>query len=631
MSKTSWNYTYRDLVEGFLQVGLSKGNVLFLQASLGMLGRPKGGKNIEQVCALFISALQEVIGPEGTILVPAYSYSFCKGEVFDVQNTPATIGPISEYFRLLPNVIRSRDPIFSVAGLGAGADELLSDLPRTCFGKGSLYDRLAQINAQILLIGLGLDYATFRHYPEEICKVPFRFKKKFNGLIKDGDSLYQEDWNYNVRIMAKNCYPDGSRLDKKARAIRKCCVARIGRNEVLSVGSKDFFDLTIDELTRDLWYTARGPKGNPVVLETERVGQSQYIVRLPKEASMEQMIQSLWQLPRHAVSDAYDSALTALSNQMPMITHEYQTGTGCGAGLVPEKWVCHEASLTTIEGKTIFSLKDNSLHVPAYSLGFEGTVATEELFEHLYTHSKLPDAIPSCSIYDERTWGLCCSKNLKATLTEEQYRVIIKTDFSYGVMKLGEAVIPGERDETIVLCACLGDSAVANEGLSGVVVGIEVMRELSKRRDLQFSYRLLILPESFGLALYLEHNQVLANQIRNVLSIDMLGREYAHVLKIISNDNSEINRRLMTAFQQLEPQGNLIETGAMSELEQGKTFPDIRIPMLSLTRTLPFSDPSWPYPEYQSSHDTPERISLPHLEHSCSLTLKMIDTLESTQ
>ena len=264
---TTTHYSYSDLLNGLQQVGICKGDVLFIQMSLGMLGKPDGAQNQEQLCEMWLRAIQEILGSEGTILVPVYTYSFCKGELFDLQNTSTTIGPFPEYFRLLPNVVRSRDPIFSVAGLGPQSEKLLTDLPQTCFGKGSIYDRIRKINAKICLIGLSLNFATFRHHVEEIIQVPFRFKKKFTGKTKDREDVYQETWVYNVKFMTPNCYPDGSRLDKKAREIGLSQITQVGRSEILAIKSQEFFELTYQELTRDPWYTAKGPAINPIELK----------------------------------------------------------------------------------------------------------------------------------------------------------------------------------------------------------------------------------------------------------------------------------------------------------------------------------------------------------------------------
>jgi len=55
------------------------------------------------------------------------------------------------------------------------------------------------------------------------------------------------------------------------------------------------------------------------------------------------------------------------------------------------------------------------------------------------------------------------------------------------------------------------------------------------------------------------------------------------------------------------------------------------VPMLSLSRVLPPSDPAYPYREYHSSHDTPAATSLAQLERSRDAVLAMLDALEATR
>jgi aminopeptidase-like protein len=56
--------------------------------------------------------------------------------------------------------------------------------------------------------------------------------------------------------------------------------------------------------------------------------------------------------------------------------------------------------------------------------------------------------------------------------------------------------------------------------------------------------------------------------------------------------------------------------------------PGVRVPMLSLSRVLPQSDPGWPYLGYHSSYDTPDRISSTNLEEARDMVLAMVEALE---
>ena len=197
------------------------------------------------------------------------------------------------------------------------------------------------------------------------------------------------------------------------------------------------------------------------------------------------------------VSDGYDVALQALATQLPMTIHEYPSGTECWTWIIPEQWTCHEAWVETIDGRRLFLRGPPSargiLFVPRGG-GHAGGVV-----QRLHVHPKLPDAVPFTFKYYERWWGLCCSRQQRDTLQDDRYRVVIRTKFTQGTLKVGEIVAPGATDEMIVLCAHLCHPHQVNDDLTGVVVGMEVMRSLLARRDLRYTYRLVIVPETIGL------------------------------------------------------------------------------------------------------------------------------------
>src|SRR5690606_39601747 len=68
-------------------------------------------------------------------------------------------------------------------------------------------------------------------------------------------------------------------------------------------------------------------------------------------------------------------------------------------------------------------------------------------------------------------------------ISDDSYRVVIRTSDSFGTLKVGEVVIPGSSDETFVICAHLCHPHMVNDDLSGVVVGIDVARALLQRTD----------------------------------------------------------------------------------------------------------------------------------------------------
>ncbi len=351
---------------------------------------------------------------------------------------------------------------------------------------------------------------------------------------------------------------------------------------------------------------------------------------LSPDADAFEIVEALWRLPRDIVSDGYDAALRSLADHLPMTVHEYPTGEPCWTWKVPEKWTCHEAWLETMDGRRLFSHDEHPLHVVSYSLPFEGVVTREELFRHLHVHPRLPDAVPFVFKYYERDWGLCCTRVLKDSLEDDQYRVCIRTEFTPGTLKVGEVVVPGTSDESIVLCAHLCHPHQANDDLTGVAVGMRVMRELASRPPGRYTWRFLILPETIGSVAWLSHNEALLPKIAGGLFLEMLGLSNPHALQLSISADTLVDRCFSRVLRRMDSSG---WTGAFREVigndERQFNSPGVRIPMLSLSRVLPRGSAEHPYREYHSSHDTVERVSRASLDASVEMVLSMVDALEA--
>jgi aminopeptidase-like protein len=348
------------------------------------------------------------------------------------------------------------------------------------------------------------------------------------------------------------------------------------------------------------------------------------------------LLKELWYLKRDIVSDDFDRALNRLAQEIPMTIHEYPTGELCWTWRVPEKWTCLEATLETLDGRRLIDYADHPLHVVSYSLPYEGVVSRDELRQHLHVHPTLLEAVPFVFKYYERDWGLCAPQSLRDALVDDAYRVVIRTRFEAGSLKVGEVVIPGQSAQTFVLAAHLCHPAMANDDLSGVVVGMEAAARLLKMsasgRKFNYTYRLLILPETIGSVAYLSHHEELIPDMVAGLFLEMLGNDAAHALQGSFQPASPADRCLSTAFAGLDPQGYL---GAYRTVigndERQFNAPGVRVPMLSLSRVEPPGSPTRPYREYHSSLDTPEVITPERLSASLDVVMGLIEAWENNQ
>ncbi|MBN1267938.1 MAG: DUF4910 domain-containing protein [Anaerolineales bacterium] len=343
-----------------------------------------------------------------------------------------------------------------------------------------------------------------------------------------------------------------------------------------------------------------------------------------------QLIEKLWYLRRDIISDGYDQALSRLAEEVPMVIHRIPSGTECWTWIVPEKWTVHEARLETLDGEVLIDTANHPLHVVSYSLPFEGVVCREELFQHLHVHKTDPHAIPYVFKYYDRDWGLCCSRELRDSLQDKNYRVVIRTTFEPGELKVGEVFVQGESEQTVVVAAHLCHPAQVNDDLTGTLVAIKLFQELLQKKDLYYSYRLLILPETIGSIAYLSQNEDQIPSMIGGLFLEMLGSDSGFALQQSLLTDSRFDRCITSAFGGAAPEG--YTAGYRSVIcndERQFNSPGVRIPMLSLSRVEPPGSPTRPYPEYHSSMDNPSIVSFERLEQSLDLVRSLLQVWEN--
>ena len=204
---TSFEILCRDL----RALGIREGDTLVVHSSLKSMGYVEGGAET------VIRALREVLGEEGTLLFPAFSYRFVyDNPVFSMNDTPVCIGTIAETFRKMPGVLRSFHPTHSVCAIGKHAAEMVADhrLDDTPMGIHSPYRKLPAYNGKILFLGCGIGCNSFMHGMEELAGVSYVLKDHVTYRMTDTDGTVSE-----VQIRRHNFNrPEGHLLQCYRRA-----------------------------------------------------------------------------------------------------------------------------------------------------------------------------------------------------------------------------------------------------------------------------------------------------------------------------------------------------------------------------------------------------------------------------
>jgi len=169
-------HTAQQLKQDLASLGVQPGDAILMHSSYKSLG------GIEEGAKGFFEAFLELLGPNGTLVLPALSYESVTKDTpcFDQLNTPSCIGYLPEYFRTqVPGVVRSLHPTHSCCAVGRHADFLCSEhgRDRTPVGPYSPFARLPLVNGKILILGSHPDHNTTLHGVEETAEPEYVFDR----------------------------------------------------------------------------------------------------------------------------------------------------------------------------------------------------------------------------------------------------------------------------------------------------------------------------------------------------------------------------------------------------------------------------------------------------------------------
>jgi aminoglycoside 3-N-acetyltransferase len=260
-----WNsapLTVTSLSKQFADCGLAAGQTVLVHTAMSKLGWIVGGQQA------VIEALLSVLGPTGTLMMPAHAsensepshwrdppvpehwWQTIRDEhpAYDPRITPTRyVGCVAELFRTWPGTLRSNHPIGSMAALGPNAAYLTSGhiLAGECNDESPV-GRLNALDGYVFLLGVGHERNTSLHLAEERACWPGKRRVSLgsailvNGLRK---------WvTYDALDLNSS---DFSALGNAYEADHNIVLGRVGRADVRFLKQRPLVDYAVVWIERN--------------------------------------------------------------------------------------------------------------------------------------------------------------------------------------------------------------------------------------------------------------------------------------------------------------------------------------------------------------------------------------------
>ena len=224
-----YDYSKKKLINCLKRLGIKNGDILYCHTNISFFGKPFGGLSKKNIYSLFIDGIRNVIGKNGTLILPSFTYSHSNGKLYN-PTSPETICGILPTMMIEKKLCRSLDPNLSVISTGRFQDYFTSNIPDNPYGKNSFFDRFCKSGGKLCNFNLKISDSTFIHYLERKIGVYYRFDKKFKGEIVYKNKKYKKNSYLFVKDLSnKDHYQNFDEFELVLKNIKEYKRQKLGK------------------------------------------------------------------------------------------------------------------------------------------------------------------------------------------------------------------------------------------------------------------------------------------------------------------------------------------------------------------------------------------------------------------
>ncbi len=242
--------------EALKNANISNGDTVLLHSNVAMLGVWDDCKGVE-VLQRIKECFFEVLGENGTLVVPAYFYEYARNkESFDLMLTPPSkeLGVFSKYIFESGFEHRTINPLTSLIAIGKNAEYIVGGNTGASYGYDTGWDRLLKLNAKMCFLGVDLRVMTFIHHVEHSMCVPHLYQKLFLTPVFNNNKRLEIPICSQVRYMDFDITYDTPKLTEVFEKNNLIQASDLGRGKLRVVGFAETYEFLCSEIKKDLFF-----------------------------------------------------------------------------------------------------------------------------------------------------------------------------------------------------------------------------------------------------------------------------------------------------------------------------------------------------------------------------------------